>query len=240
MVINMPDYALSQPEFLVEIEANGKTLKHKLRKPTLDDLVKREDLIVYETEEIADGQDAIRADTERADAALWDRIAISVTGYRTGDQGPDAEIHVTSELAAKIPSSHKATAVRGLYASTCEVEAGDDEGFNLDGESFTVRQDIGPDTEPYAVIRHTLRQPTEGERQDYRRRSSQTVLVRGSKRTKARVQTNLKPAVELYDKLFLSISGVEENGQAMKLVDPLWKRQVVMALMASFESSLSD
>ena len=237
-------YPLDQGQFLIEIEANGKTLAHTLRQPTLDDLTTRENLVVYETEEIADGQDAVRADTERADAALWDRIAVSVRGYRTATHSPEDTIEVTPEIAAKIPTAHKATAIRGLYTSTCEVEQSEDEGFNLDGELFTVRQELGKGETPDFIVRHILRQPTEGERQEYRRKAAQTVLVRGAKRTKARVQTNLKASVDLYDKCFVELSGAftpeTDRAKILRQIDAMWKRQVIVALMQSFESSLSD
>lgn len=236
-------YSLDVSEFEIQITSNSKVAVHKLRKPTLDELIKREEMSVYETEEIDKGQDKINVDYERANVALWDKIALQVKGYRTGSAGPEDWLTVDPGLAARISGAHKSTAIEGLYSSTCEVEQGEEDGFNLDGELFTVKQEIGPNrSEPDFIVRHTLRQPSESERQEYRRKASSTVLMRGSKKTKARVLTNLKASVDLYDKLFVGIEGVTgvEIGKELKFIDPLWKRQVVVALMQSFESSLSD
>lgn len=235
-------YPLDVTEFEINVQVKpGVVCVHKLRKPTLDELVKREELSLYETEEIDKGQDKVIVDDERANVALWDKIAIAVQNY-----SPDGEWReVTPELAARIPGPHKVTAIRGLYSSTCEViSSGEDLGYyNLDGEEFIVQQEIGTNSEaPDYIVHHTLRQPTESERQEYRRRASSTVLVRGSKKTRARVVTNLKAAVELYDKLFISADGFTgvDADKVLRHIDPIWKRQAVVALMQTFESSLSD
>lgn len=235
-------YPLDVTEFEINVETKpGVICVHKLRKPTLDELVKREEMSVYETEEIDKGQDRVIVDDERANVGLWDKIAVSVKNY-SADGG---WLTVTPELAARIPGPHKVTAIRGLYTTSCEViSSGDDAGYySLDGEEFVIQQEIGTNSEaPDYIIHHTLRQPTEGERQDYRRRASSTVLVRGTKKTRARVVTNLRAAVELYDKLFIraeGFSGIEAD-KLLRHIDPMWKRQVVVALMQTFESSLSD
>ena len=235
-------YPLDQDRFTIQIHANGKTLTHVLRRPTFSELSERDQQSVYETEEVSADQDTITLDDERANANLWNKIAVSVSGYKTQGHRADETITVTPDIAEKIPAAHKATAIRGMYSFTASVEAAEDDGFDLDGENFTIAQTMGDADAPVYVIRHTLRQPTEGERQDYKKKASRTLYSRGTKRTRARIVINLKASVELYDKLFVEVDGVEYTGaQAIQTaIDPAWKRQVVSTLMSSFESSLSD
>lgn len=235
-------YPLDQDRFTIHIQANGKTLTHVLRRPTLNELSERDQQSVYETEEVSADQDTITLDDERANANLWNKIAVSVGGYKTQGHRADETITVTPDIAEKIPSAHKATAIRGMYSFTAVIEASEDDGFDLDGENFVVAQTMGDADAPVYVIRHTLRQPTEGERQDYKKKASRTLYSRGTKRTRARIVTNLKASVELYDKLFVEVGGVEYTGAqpVQTMIDPAWKRQVVSTLMSSFESSLSD
>jgi hypothetical protein len=130
---------------------------------------------------------------------------------------------------------NKATTIRGLDATITSLEETEDEGFNLDGELYRIRQVIGS----YAVF-HTLRQPTEGERRTYQQKYQQATYVQGSQRAKARMKTNLKIAVDLYDKLFIGIEGVSGIGDMLKQIYPIWKRNTIIELMKIFESSLSD
>lgn len=235
--LNFSTYPLDQQEITVEIQARGTTLTHQLRRPTFSELQERESQIVYETEEVSRDEDAINADDETANARLWDKIALAVTGYRGAGLSSDAvtPTPVTPELAARIPASHKATAIRALYISACEVEPSEGEGFDLDGETFTVKQTIG---EEAYTLRHTLAAPTEAQRREYRQKATRTTFARGSRKVKARVSTSLKVYVELYDALFVSLEGASSSEKS--LVDPIFKRQVITALMSNYESSLSD
>src|SRR5262245_41298765 len=55
---------------------------HKLRKPTLQELVEREQQIKYELVEISSREDEIQSDDELANARFWDKIAVAVRGYK--------------------------------------------------------------------------------------------------------------------------------------------------------------
>jgi hypothetical protein len=233
-------YPLDQTEFRVEIETKRGTCIHWLRKPTLEQLIAREAATISEREAYAPGEYTFTIDDEKANAALWDKIALRVKGYRTSSFTADQEIEVTPEIAAKIPSDHKLTAILGNYALSSTLEETEEEGFNLDGEIYVIKQEIGVGETPAYTIHHTLRQPTEGERQTYKRKSVQTVLIGGSRKDKAKLITNLRAATELYDNLFISIDGVSGASDPKKQVDPLWKRSAIQALMNAFEAGLSD
>ena len=77
-------YPLDQSEFTIQIEAKpGLICTHRLKKPTLQQLIEREAGIVCEREEVAPGEHKFTIDDEKANAALWDKIAIWVQGYKT-------------------------------------------------------------------------------------------------------------------------------------------------------------
>lgn len=235
-------YPLTESEAVISlhIKRGDKTeiIQHKLRRPTLAELIEREQQSVAEVEEVAPNEDAWHEDSQAASAKLWDKCILGVTGYRIGGQLATDFVPVSSEIAAKIPLTHKATAISGLYLAKSEVEKGEDEGFNLDGDTHTIKQSIGASEEPEFVLVHTLRQPTEGELREYNKRASTATSVSGSRKRKIRVRTNLKADVELYDKLAIALTGA--TPPEPRLVDPIFKRQVVQALIASLNASLLD
>jgi hypothetical protein len=235
-------YPLDQNEFEVAIQISDRnlTLRHKLRKPTLAELIERDQQTPYETEEVSSGEDRLTIDDEAANARLWDRIAVAVKGYRAIDMDPGEWTKITPQIAGLIPPGHKSPAIRGLYQTNFELEQEEGEGFALEAVSYTVKQTFGD-----YVIRHVFRAPTEAERRDFRRRANETRFARGSRKIRTKVLTNLKAYVELYDKLFQWLDGVEIADNATvaercRLVDPVWKRGAVDCLMRSFEASLSD
>lgn len=240
----IPPYPLDQSEFEVTITIPGRELKleHKLTRPTLAQLLEREEQSSYETESVSDAEDKVSADDEQANARLWDSTVRSVKGYRLDklDAHPLTDWRdVTPELKAAIPSAHKATAVRGMYQSVCEIEkANDDEGFTLGGETWTVKQTFGDPDDPQYMIGHILRTPTEAERRDFKRKAAEIRFGKGQRKLRTKVVTHLKAHVELYDKLIEELTGV--TTQDLKLVDPIFKRQAIDCLMRGFEAGLQD
>lgn len=232
-------YPLTQTEFEVQISVGGKTLSHKLRRPTLAELVTRESESVTEVEEVSPGEDAFHVEDKAATARLWDKIRLQVKGYRTGDAKPDEWIDVTPELAAKLPADHKVAAVRALYLFRVEMVEDEGDGFDLDGQEYDIRQLIGGDEDaPEYVIVHRLRQPTEQQRRDYERRASATTFSTGTKKRKMKFRANLKADVELYDALFVSLTGATPPDKGA--VDPIVKRQVVQCLLGKISASVLD
>lgn len=224
---------------------NPTIVHHRLRKPTLAELIEREQQINYELVEVNSREEQINADEDVANARLWDKIVLAVKGYR----GINEWHEPTLEEKAGMRAGHKFTAIRALYASTCTVE-GDDDGVSIGAELWTVRQEIGPNDAPDYVVLHQLREPTEAERIKFKRTSSATSYVKGSKKSQVRVRTNLKAYVELYDALIEFVSGATVAGHEfggsiqkpsfLSAIDPIWKRQVIQSLMNNLEAQLSD
>lgn len=235
-------YPLNQPETIIQLDFKQgdkvHKLAHKLRRPSLPELLEREQQSVAEVEEVAPNEDAWHEDSQAANGKLWEKVCLGVKGYRIGGQVSGDFVSVSPEIAAKIPLTHKSTAISGLYLSKCEVEGAEDEGFSLDGDTHTIRQEIGASDVPQFIIRHTLKPPSEADLRDYNRRANTATSVTGSRKRKIRVRTNLKADVELYDKLAVAIEGATPPDPRM--VDPIHKRQVIQTLIASLNASLSD
>src|SRR5262245_7840139 len=206
----MSEYAFDADFISVPINArpsaeNPVIVYHKLRKPTLGELIERENQIKYELVEISSREDEIQTEDESANARLWDKIAVAVKGYRGAEDWRD----LTDEDKAGMRSGHKSAAIRALYAGTCEVE-GDEDGISIGADTWTVKQSIthgGRKDPPEFVVRHILREPTEAERVKFKRSASSTSYVKGAKTPQVRIKTNLRAFVELYDALIQRIEG---------------------------------
>jgi hypothetical protein len=224
---------------------------HIVRKPTFDELQKREEKLVHEYREVAKREEEVDINDEAANAYLYDQIIRAVEHYDLGDGADPAERReVGEDLRALIPVAHKAAVVKGLYFGTARIETDPAmKGFRLGGvRELRVRQEIGP-REQVAPVVHVLREPGESERAKYRNQSTQLRAVKGSRQSRSKIVQKLRPAVELYDALIVRVEGATVGGrtfdeagreQFVAQIDALWKRQAVETVLASFEAELRD
>lgn len=249
--MNANPYAFDADFFEVPFNARPGSDKplivyHKLRKPTVAELLDRESQITYEMVEISSREEEIRTDDEMANARLWDKVAVAVKGYK----GFDDWHELTPEDRSAMRSGHKSIAIRMLYAGTCEIE-GDEDSVSIGADTWTVRQEIGAKKDPDFVVRHILREPTEAERAKFKRSSSSTSYVKGAKYQQVRIRTNLRAYIELYDALIENVIGgtvggrglATDNGfrnQFIPAIDLIWKRQIIQCLMSTLEAQISD
>ncbi len=237
----------------IEVQFNARpgaetphVVAHRLRKPTLQELLEREQGVSLEIHEVSNREDTIVSDDEGANCRLWDKLILEARGYR----GMDGWTPVTDEMKAAMRAGHKTTAIRGMYAGTASVANDEDGGVSLGGDDWTIRQAIGADTEnPQFEILHILREPTEGERSKFKRAASSAHIVRGAKKSRTKIVTSLRAFVELYDALVIDITGGTVNGQYLShdnraqflaAVDPTWKRLIVQTLLNAIEAALLD
>src|SRR5262249_61941124 len=80
-------YAFDADSFEVAFNArpnaeNPAVVYHRLRKPTLAELIEREGQIKYELVEVNQREEEIRTDDETATARLWDKLILAVKAYR--------------------------------------------------------------------------------------------------------------------------------------------------------------
>jgi hypothetical protein len=219
---------------------------HRLRRPTLEELLERERLIVSEVIEISAREDRIVVDDEAANWRLWEKIVLSVKGYDFADgQARDTWRELTEEQKRVMLWSHKSTAVRGMYAGDCRVDEADAYRFDV----VRLRQDIGYKAEPEFSVYYDMRVPTESERQRFKSQSVSTQYVRGARKSRARLVSNLKSFQSFFDSLAMNIEGATVGGEGfesanrarfLSAIDPIWKRQVVNTLIAGLETQLSD
>lgn len=250
-----PAYPLDQTAAEIQLtrkisDTATDTLTHRFsRRATLAELLEREAQSITELEEVAPNEDSFSSDSDIANARLYDKLIASIKGYKIGAFTKADWIDATDDIKAKLPAAHKTAAIAGLYAWRCAVEADDSDGFNLDGDTYVIRQTIGDEDDPAYVVRYTLRQPTEAERREYDRTAGKASQVNGGKKRKIRFRTNLRADVALFDKLIQRIDGATIGGQTwgesepgvfVAAIDPMAKRQVVNALLSSLSASLLD
>ena len=224
---------------------NPVIVSHKLRKPTLMELVARDRDVNLEIVEISPREEQIVTDDEAANARLWDKLILSVKGYAGNAQWaeiPDGD-------KAGVRTGHKTTAIKAMYIGDCSIVGDVDSEVSLTSDTWVIRQSIGDVDNPQFVIDHTLREPTESERIQFKRSASKVSFIRGGKKTRTRIGQDLTAFVKMYDLLVEgiiggSVNGVEyapSNRQAfLAAIDPTWKRLIVQTLMNAIEAALLD
>jgi hypothetical protein len=243
------DYAFDAREFQIELEVRRGEITyhfaHRLRRPTLEELLERDRAITYEVIEVDSRQDVINFDVEAANAKLWDKIAVFVQGYDFGDNSATAGDWrmVGDRDRERMLGTHKSRVILGLYADVTEPI--EDDGFSLD--TIRIRQNFG--TVARSEVIHTLRLPTEAERLRFKARSTSTQFVRGARKRHETIRSDLKTFVAFYDLLLLDIQGgtvagsgytTATRGAFLASIDPMWKRSVAQSLVNSLEANLKD
>lgn len=236
----------------VEVQINARPggespviVSHKLRKPTLNELLDREKAISLEIVDNGNREEQIVTDDEIATCDLWNKIVLEVKGYK----GISDYRGLTDSEKQSMRSGHKKTAVLAMYAGSAQV-VGDEDEVTLGANFWTIRQMVGPDQEkPLYTVDHVLREPTESERAKFKRTASKISFVRGAKRPRTKIGADLKAYVEMYDALVTEIEGgsvddksfhTSDRGRFLAAIDPTWKRLVVQTLMNALEASLLD
>jgi hypothetical protein len=262
----------------IKIGASKKPYTHIFRKPTFDEEEAREKKMPLVSSDLGkiEGEDAssMSLDDEPANVYLYDKILLAVKGYamKPGEKASDEEISADSEIDSVlgkktvrelIPSSHKATAILGMFPSKFEVEVGEDgeEDFTFalgGGREWTVKQEIGGRvkqedgslSKPNFEIRYTFREPTESERKKFRTQAFSAIMTRDPKTgtTKERRSTMLRVIRDLFDNLIVSIEGATVGGkeinvaqkEALALIPSDFKKGSVIRLFNFLEADLGN
>lgn len=219
-----------------EIKLSKGRFSHVLRRPTAEQVYKREEELQQEIPIGRDGSYSLPDPNagEAVDAALYDDIAVSAEGY--DDLG--------SFEFAKL---HKASAVQALYAREIDIE----DGADPFGDEVAITEEIGAGAEPEYTLRHILRRPKASELESYRRKTAATSQVKPGKRGRQILVTRsaLRSIAAFYDQWLVRIEGASVGGNAwsedlrgefLNAVDPLVKRRVVGALCSAIEAAQRD
>src|SRR5262245_26759735 len=110
-------FAFDDNEIIVSFNARPgaekpQIVEHRLRKPTLQELIERESQIKYELVEMTSREDQIESDDDFANSRLWDRIALEVRGYR----GNPDWMELSEGDRARMRAGHKTKAITAMYA----------------------------------------------------------------------------------------------------------------------------
>jgi hypothetical protein len=230
-------YALDENVIEVELIAAGYNVKHKLRRPTKNELVERDSRIKASEVEVAKDQVESHYSEHLANARLWDAIAVQVFGYEV-EAGNADWLPVDDAVRAAMPSEHKRKAIAGMYKMQVEIVASSNgAGFKLMGSTeIRLKQIMGDPDEPYSELTHVLRRPSEAEWHAYDRDVIRVLQVRGARKPEVISQPNLQAAINLYDALLSRIEGATLGGEQFTIdrrddflasLDPLFKRFVI-------------
>lgn len=237
----------------IEVQINARPgasspviVSHKLRKPTLQELLDREKAISLEIVETSNREEQIVTDDDSANCQLWDRLIVEIKGYAgIPDWQP-----ISDQQKMGMRPGHKRTSIVAMYAGSAQIIGGDEDEISLSMDTWTIRQMVGPDADnPLYTIDHVLREPTESERAKFKRNASKVSFVRGAKRARTKIGADLRAYVEIYDALVTSIDGGmvagktfkdSERGPFLAAIDPTWKRVIVQTLMNAIEAALLD
>jgi hypothetical protein len=222
-----------------------KIVWHKLRKPTLQQLKDRESQVKNELITVSSREDEDRTDETVANANLWRKLIVTVKGYKGA---PDWRELSDAEKDGMKPG-HKSRAIAQMYMGACLVEAGEDDDVSIGAETWTIRQEIGARREPDFIVRHSLREPSQGELEKFKGSAARMSYVRGSKKPHRKFNTNLQSYCDLYDAILLSIDGATVDGKTFSpetrkafllQIDPIWKKKIIETLMDTLEGQSSD
>lgn len=211
----------------IAVKLGDGKFEHEMRRPSVDLLLER-DVEMQSTIEIAkDGGYKLPDPTGDDDlnARYYDRLIESISGY-----------------PGEVPTMHKAAAFAGIYKREIYV----DEDATAFDDQVAVIEEIGGDP-PKFTVRHVFRQPTEDELRSYRRKM-QTGEIKPGKRGRQVFVTrsNLKTAIEFYDKWIANVDGATVDGspiidaRGIGSVDPLIKRTVVQTFAGFLLDALLD
>lgn len=265
-------YDFSHPDMRVPINTAqpGKRAvfaTHVVRIPDLEQLLERERLSKYETEELNRNEDSIKADDDTANRVLYEAIAATIEGYVfekfTGDAADRPAmlafkrekakaVRTAAEYFTQIPLSHKRAVLQAVHAVNAEVET-DEEfdfvDFSSDEPTIRVKCEIGSKARPDYTLTFVMRKPEEDEISRYKRNTADVRSVKGTRKARQRIVPNLKAGVEAFDLLFEAVEGGAigtkrsedcSKKELLSAVNPIIKGAVARAAMNHASADSSD
>ena len=244
----MYDLSLEECFFTIrEVRGDQKfLLKHVFRVPTFEDWVEYHKGTAQLG--LSKGRDTIEMSNVRQerDTWLWEELIVKVEGYLWKGK----PITESKDWKEKIPLAHKLEAVSGFLLSgredvPAEAELIEAEGFDLaEGGvemKFAIFQNGKTERVSFSFI-----SPEASDYLRFSRLTSKMQLQRTKQRNVSaiRVPTDIRPFVELFDKLIDKVGGYIFDGKDVMLV-PDWKDKIDalqkrMAVQEIFTASLQE
>jgi hypothetical protein len=244
----MYDLSLEECFFTIrEIRGDQKfLLKHVFRVPTFEDWVEYHKGTAQLG--LSKGRDTIEMSNVRQerDAWLWETLVIKVEGYLWKGKS----IIESKDWKEKIPLGHKLEAVSGFLLSgredvPAEAELIEAEGFDLAEGGVEMKFAIFQNGKTERVS-FSFKTPEAKDYLRFSRLTSKMQLQRTKQRNVSaiRVPTDIRPFVELFDKLIDKVEGYIFEGKDVMLVAD-WKEKIDalqkrMAVQEIFTASLQE
>jgi hypothetical protein len=276
---NNSEYQMDLDPFVVKINVFPNADKkhevtHVVRKPTFAEEEARErmmPLIISDAGKV-DGAEAssMSLDDEPANVRLYDKIALTVSGYalQKGQKPTEDMVSVEDKVSTTdgeeksikdlIPPSHKSAVINGLFPSSYEVDFGGEEYYFAlgGGREWKIRQEIGGKFKredgtlspaDYEIF-YIFREPTQEERKKFRTQAVSALTLKTTSGSKDRRSTNLKVVSDLFDSLVQVIEGATIAGtqidvrdkKNLTLIPATFKKGCMIRLMNFLEADLSD
>lgn len=266
-----PEFKLDVPVVEVDIDVSSdpkvvKVVSARMSRPAKEQIVKQEAMSLTEIVEANATEDDIVVDQDRANAYLFDEIALKVKGFRLPGEDPSVVKEfrdVNDELLSRIPSTYKSAFVKGMYNVTAKHFEDGEEGVLLSvDETIPVDLFVGDEESPIAKVRFEVPEPTETERKNYASSAVKLRQPKGSRKSRNRIVTDINASVRFFDTLMerpgaeifgqegtrVTISGKtfaeSASGIARKLfidgIDPVYKQKVIAAAMSKYNAKVQD
>lgn len=245
----MYDLGLKECFFTLRLQRGDKKfiLKHFFRLPSFTDWF--EYLKQRKFMALSKGKDTYEFANvmQEQDLAFWESLILRVEGYTSQKK----DLMNFEDWKARIPVDHKLEAMSGflMFNRHEEVSASEaiaTDGFDVDDEvgrelTFTAIQDGNEVT-----LKFFFGRPETSDYVKFNRLSSKMQLVRTKQRNvqEMRVPADIRPFVEMFDKLILKVEGYGFNGKDLMKVED-WKPKVDAyhkreAIRELFTTSLLD
>ncbi len=245
------DFAASEFEVTFPVKWANKdgrlVVTHKLRQPTLGEMIEYKKKQVYERQYNSQGELINElGDVATADQWLWDQLAVAFSGYPGMPEGLN---EVTDDNRSQMRSTHKEGAINHILTATATILQ-DQSSTSFAGGEWVVQLDFGTNPEnPTHSVLFKLKEWNERERRDFERAGA-TIRGRSEGRTTInRSSVNLKAFSDLFDELLIGVENGTINGSDFatagreafcRAINGEFKVQVISALTRTWKANLSD
>lgn len=165
---------------------------------------------------------------QEEDLAFWESLIVRVEGYKAGD----SDLMVAINWKEKVPVQHKLESLTTFLAFAREEEPSSalvtsEDGFDVDAEtSCELKFSVIQNGEEYFVT-HFFKTPETSDYVKFNRITSRLQLVRTKQKgvQEMRQPADIRPFVEMYDKLIVKVDGYTFDGvDVMDVAD--WKTKI--------------
>lgn len=226
----MYDVSLKECFFTLRLQRGDKKfiLRHVFRLPSFKDWF--EYLRQRKFMGLSKGKDTYEFANvmQEEDLAFWDSLIIRVEGYISQKK----DVSELEDWKTKVPVDHKLEAMSGFVMFSRHEEVSASEAIVADG--FDVDDEIGRELEFSTVqngeevfLKYFFGRPETTDYVRFNRLISKMQLVRTKQKNvqEMRVPSDVRPFVEMFDKLIVKVEGYASEGKDL-MKDEAWKSKI--------------